>query len=73
MNSKRTMSDVFDKTAEISGKERVVCKAVVYCLIYTGPIILLCIDHKLTLDDIMDIRHAFDEAVIGDVEGGTIR
>jgi hypothetical protein len=62
------MSDVFDKTAEISGKERAVCKVVVYCLIYTGPIIRLCIDYKLTLDDIMDIRQAFDEAVIGNNE-----
>lgn len=63
-----TATELFDKMVDITGKDYYVCKAVVFCLIYHGSIINVCLTYKVTLGDIQEIRDAFDDIVTDTVK-----
>jgi hypothetical protein len=58
-----TATELFDKVAEITGIDYNVCKSVVYCLLYQGPIVRICLTYRLTLGNIKEIRDAFADIV----------
>ncbi len=58
-----TPTKLFDIVAERTGLKRDVCKAVIYCLIYRGSIVSMCLENRLILEEVLDISEAFNDIV----------
>jgi len=58
-----TPTELFDSISASTGLKRDVCKAVIYCLIYQGPIVRLCLENRLILEEVLEISCAFNDIV----------
>jgi hypothetical protein len=58
-----TATELFDRIAERTGLKRDVCKTVIYCLLYQGPIVRVCLENRLILEEVLEISIAFNDIV----------
>jgi hypothetical protein len=58
------MKNLWDFIVEKTGFDRHVCKEVVFGLLYNGMIIDVCRKNTLMIEDVIDIRMAFDEYML---------
>lgn len=59
---------VWDKIADETGIDRNACKALVYAMIYGGPVPHVCKSFGLDMMKIVEIRTTFDDIMEGRIE-----
>lgn len=55
-------SALWDRVSRETGKPRDVCKKVIYGFLFGADLISLACHERLKIDEIVEIRNAFDEA-----------
>jgi hypothetical protein len=62
---KGVSNSTFDTLAEHTEVDRAACKCLIFAMIYGGPVLAVCKQYKLGIEEIVMIRNTFNDIMEG--------